>query len=186
MKLLRQENAVLDFRGAKFNLIGVDYQRERNLNGHRTQMLSNMEPLIRRDMPNILLSHNPNQLQSRRRTRHRAFAGRSHSWRPDPGRDPRSPPHAGALHLRLHRRPLRAAAAQAVARNPAFRPTRQAQRRPDSERIAALRQSWPWHGRRSRSPWRAARNFAHRPPPRLARIRFGPTMLPLHYIHIAG
>jgi predicted MPP superfamily phosphohydrolase len=60
MKLLRQENAVLEFRGAKFNLIGVDYQRERNLNGHRTQMLSNMEPLIRRDLPNILLSHNPN------------------------------------------------------------------------------------------------------------------------------
>ena len=60
MKLLRQENAVLEFRGAKFNLIGVDYQRERNLNGHRTQTLSNMEPLIRRDVPNILLSHNPN------------------------------------------------------------------------------------------------------------------------------
>jgi predicted MPP superfamily phosphohydrolase len=60
MKMLRQENAVLEFRGAKFNLIGVDYQRERNLNGHRTQMLSTMEPLIRRDIPNILLSHNPN------------------------------------------------------------------------------------------------------------------------------
>jgi predicted MPP superfamily phosphohydrolase len=60
MKMLRQENAILDFRGAKFNLIGVDYQRERNLNGHRTQMLSNMELLIRRDLPNILLSHNPN------------------------------------------------------------------------------------------------------------------------------
>jgi len=60
MKMLRQENAVLEYRGAKFNLIGVDYQRERNLNGHRTQMLSNMEPLIRRDVPNILLSHNPN------------------------------------------------------------------------------------------------------------------------------
>jgi predicted MPP superfamily phosphohydrolase len=60
MKMLRQENAVLDFRGAKFNLIGVDYQRERNLNGHRTQTLSNVEPLIRRDIPNILLSHNPN------------------------------------------------------------------------------------------------------------------------------
>jgi uncharacterized protein len=60
MKMLRQENAVIEYRGAKFNLIGVDYQRERNLNGHRTQMLSNMEPLIHRDMPNILLSHNPN------------------------------------------------------------------------------------------------------------------------------
>jgi uncharacterized protein len=60
MKMLRQENAIIDFRGAKLNLIGVDYQRERNLNGHRTQMLSNMESLIRRDLPNILLSHNPN------------------------------------------------------------------------------------------------------------------------------
>jgi predicted MPP superfamily phosphohydrolase len=60
MKLLRLENAQLAFRGAQFNLIGVDYQRERNLNGHRTQMLANMDPLIRRDMPNILLSHNPN------------------------------------------------------------------------------------------------------------------------------
>ena len=60
MKMLRQENAVLNFRGAQLNLIGVDYQRERNLNGHRTLMLANMEPLIRRDLPNILLSHNPN------------------------------------------------------------------------------------------------------------------------------
>jgi predicted MPP superfamily phosphohydrolase len=60
MKLLRQENAQLSFRGANFNLIGVDYQRERNVNGHRTQMLSNMDDLIRRDMPNILMSHNPN------------------------------------------------------------------------------------------------------------------------------
>ena len=60
MKLLRQENAQLTFRGAQFNLVGVDYQRERNLDGRRTQVLANMEGLIRRDMPNILLSHNPN------------------------------------------------------------------------------------------------------------------------------
>ena len=60
MKLLRQENAQLAFCGAQFNLIGVDYQRERNVNGHRTLMLSNMDALIRRDMPNILMSHNPN------------------------------------------------------------------------------------------------------------------------------
>ncbi len=60
MKLLRQENAQLTFRGAQFNLIGVDYQRERNLDGHRTQVLANIDPLIRRDLPNILLSHNPN------------------------------------------------------------------------------------------------------------------------------
>lgn len=60
MRLLRSENAQIAFNGAKFNLIGVDYQRERALNGRRVQMLPNLEPLIRRDMPNILLSHNPN------------------------------------------------------------------------------------------------------------------------------
>jgi predicted MPP superfamily phosphohydrolase len=60
MKLLRQENAQLTFRGAQFNLIGVDYQRERNVDGHRQQVLANMDGLIRRDIPNILLSHNPN------------------------------------------------------------------------------------------------------------------------------
>jgi uncharacterized protein len=60
MKLLRQENAQLMFRGAQFNLIGVDYQRERTIDGHRTQVLANIDPLIRRDIPNILLSHNPN------------------------------------------------------------------------------------------------------------------------------
>jgi predicted MPP superfamily phosphohydrolase len=60
MKLLRQENAQLVFRGAAFNLIGVDYQRERTVGGRRQQVLSGAEPLVRRDMPNILLSHNPN------------------------------------------------------------------------------------------------------------------------------
>ncbi|MGB7844792.1 MAG: metallophosphoesterase [Candidatus Acidiferrum sp.] len=60
MKMLRRENAVLRFRGAELNLIGVDYQRERMPSGRKTQMLTNVEPLIRRDIPNILLSHNPN------------------------------------------------------------------------------------------------------------------------------
>jgi hypothetical protein len=60
MKLLRQENAQLTFKGARFNLIGVDYQRERTSRGQRQQILSRVEPLVRRDMPNILLSHNPN------------------------------------------------------------------------------------------------------------------------------
>ncbi|GAC1619891.1 MAG: metallophosphoesterase [Candidatus Acidiferrum sp.] len=60
MKLLRQENAQLVFKGATFNLLGVDYQRERTPTGRRMQMLSEIEPLVRRDMPNILLSHNPN------------------------------------------------------------------------------------------------------------------------------
>src|SRR5438132_2840223 len=60
MKLLRHENALITFKGAQFNLIGVDYQRERTRNGQRQQTLSNVESLLRRDMPNILLSHNPN------------------------------------------------------------------------------------------------------------------------------
>jgi predicted MPP superfamily phosphohydrolase len=50
----------LAYRGAHFNLLGVDYQRERTPSGHRLQMLPDLAPLIRRDMPNILLSHNPN------------------------------------------------------------------------------------------------------------------------------
>jgi predicted MPP superfamily phosphohydrolase len=60
MKLLRGENAQLVFRGAQFNLIGVDYQRERTSAGHKKQTLTDVEQLVRRDMPNILLSHNPN------------------------------------------------------------------------------------------------------------------------------
>jgi predicted MPP superfamily phosphohydrolase len=60
MKLLRQENALITFKGASFNLIGVDYQRERARTGQRQQTLASVEPLVRRDMPNILLSHNPN------------------------------------------------------------------------------------------------------------------------------
>jgi uncharacterized protein len=54
MRLLRQESAVLNWKGAGLNLIGVDYQRQHE------PMLVGMESLVRRDMPNILLSHNPN------------------------------------------------------------------------------------------------------------------------------
>jgi uncharacterized protein len=60
MKLLRSENAQLTFNGASFNLIGVDYQRERTNGGRRMQLLQYVEPLVRRDMPNLLMSHNPN------------------------------------------------------------------------------------------------------------------------------
>jgi len=60
MKLLRQENAQIALRGAEFNLIGVDYQRERTPGGLRQQMLIATAPLVRRDLPNILMSHNPN------------------------------------------------------------------------------------------------------------------------------
>ena len=60
MRLLRHQNAPISFKGAQLNLIGVDYQRERNSKGQRQQTLANLEPLVRSDMPNILLSHNPN------------------------------------------------------------------------------------------------------------------------------
>jgi uncharacterized protein len=60
MKLLRSENTVIHYQGAQLNLIGVDYQRERTPSGRKMQMLAGIEPLVRRDMPNILLSHNPN------------------------------------------------------------------------------------------------------------------------------
>jgi len=60
MKLLRQENTQLAFKGAPFNLIGVDYQRERTTQGHKRQTLANVDSLVRRNMLNILLSHNPN------------------------------------------------------------------------------------------------------------------------------
>jgi predicted MPP superfamily phosphohydrolase len=60
MKLLRQESAVLTWHGAPFNLIGVDYQRDRMTPGPHGVCLQRIESLVRHDMPNILLSHNPN------------------------------------------------------------------------------------------------------------------------------
>jgi predicted MPP superfamily phosphohydrolase len=61
MTMLRQRNVQLRWNGAPFNLIGVDYQRERlSPYGPRIQMLEDVEALVRRDMPNVLLSHNPN------------------------------------------------------------------------------------------------------------------------------
>ena len=60
MKLLRQENAEVRWRGSAFNLIGVDYQRQRDADQNRAPMLIGAESLVRGDIPNILLSHNPN------------------------------------------------------------------------------------------------------------------------------
>ena len=60
MRLLRQRNAELQWRGAKFNLIGVDYQKEFARLTARARMLPGVDGLVRRDIPNILLSHNPN------------------------------------------------------------------------------------------------------------------------------
>jgi len=64
MRLLRARNQVIEHNGARFNLLGVDYQRDHMVSGERTgPMLQEIEHLIRRDMPNILLSHNPNSFR---------------------------------------------------------------------------------------------------------------------------
>ena len=61
MRLLRAASAVVEHNGGRFNLLGVDYQRDHMTSGERTgPMLAEIEHLIRRDMPNFLLSHNPN------------------------------------------------------------------------------------------------------------------------------
>jgi uncharacterized protein len=63
MKLLRQENVTLQHKGEEFNLIGVDYQRDHMVRGPHGPMLQGVETLVSREMPNILLSHNPNSFR---------------------------------------------------------------------------------------------------------------------------
>ena len=64
MRLLRASSAVIEHNGARFNLLAVDYQRDHMVSGDRTgPMLREIESLVRRDMPNVLLSHNPNSFQ---------------------------------------------------------------------------------------------------------------------------
>ena len=64
MTLLRQQNTQLEFHGEKFNLIGVDYQRDHMTpNRPLGPMLQDIEHLVSREMPNILLSHNPNSFR---------------------------------------------------------------------------------------------------------------------------
>ena len=60
MKLLRHTAAQLNWNGENLNLIGVDYQRDIHLTGPVLPTLSGVESLVRQDMINILLSHNPN------------------------------------------------------------------------------------------------------------------------------
>jgi uncharacterized protein len=55
MRLLRQQCVELSWRGGAINLIGVDDQRARE----PSSLLRGVERLVRRDLPNILLSHNP-------------------------------------------------------------------------------------------------------------------------------
>jgi uncharacterized protein len=59
MRLLRQSAAQLTRNGASLNLIGIDYPRTVFTSGP-VATLNGAESLVRRDMPNILLSHDPN------------------------------------------------------------------------------------------------------------------------------
>ena len=64
MKLLRQSATQVHWRGESLNLIGIDYQHNVPITGSALPSLSGAETLVRRDMPNILLSHNPNTFPS--------------------------------------------------------------------------------------------------------------------------
>ncbi len=64
MRMLRQSAAQLAWNGGRFNLIGVDYQHDVQLTGSRRPSLHAIESLVRHDIPNILLSHNPNTFYS--------------------------------------------------------------------------------------------------------------------------
>ncbi len=60
MRLLRQSAVQLSWNGKAINLIGVDYQHDVPLTGSKPPSLDGIGSLVQRDMPNILLSHNPN------------------------------------------------------------------------------------------------------------------------------
>ncbi len=63
MHMLRQQCVEVSWRGGTVNLIGVDDQRERRRSGDQSPMLHGIEALVRTDIPNILLSHNPNTFE---------------------------------------------------------------------------------------------------------------------------
>jgi predicted MPP superfamily phosphohydrolase len=63
MHVLRQQCVEVSWRGGSVNLIGVDDQRERRPSGDQSPMLHGIEALVRTDIPNILLSHNPNTFE---------------------------------------------------------------------------------------------------------------------------
>jgi len=62
--ILRQQNTTLRAGGDELNLIGVDYESRRHMGPHNEgvvrQYLASVEPLVRHDTVNILMSHNPN------------------------------------------------------------------------------------------------------------------------------
>ncbi len=59
LHVLRQQGVELSWRGSRVNLIGVDDQRECARPGEPSSLLRSIAGLVRTDIPNILLSHNP-------------------------------------------------------------------------------------------------------------------------------
>jgi predicted MPP superfamily phosphohydrolase len=64
MRLLRHAATHLEWNGSPLNLIGIDYQHNVPMTGKTMPTLNGAELLVRGDMPNILLSHNPNTFPS--------------------------------------------------------------------------------------------------------------------------
>ncbi len=64
VQILRRQNATLRAGGDELNLIGVDFQTNRPAGAYHQgvvrRYLVGVEPLVRSDTANILLSHNPN------------------------------------------------------------------------------------------------------------------------------
>ena len=64
VQILRRQNATLRAGGNELNLIGVDFQTHRPAGAHHEgvvrRYLVGVEPLVRKDTVNILMSHNPN------------------------------------------------------------------------------------------------------------------------------
>jgi predicted MPP superfamily phosphohydrolase len=60
MRLLRQSAETLRWRGEDLNLIGIDYAHNVPISGSSAPSLNGIERLVRPEMPNFLLSHNPN------------------------------------------------------------------------------------------------------------------------------
>jgi predicted MPP superfamily phosphohydrolase len=62
--ILRQQNTTLRASGDELNVIGVDYESRRHMGPHHERVvrkyLASIEPLVRHDTVNILMSHNPN------------------------------------------------------------------------------------------------------------------------------
>ena len=110
MKLLRQENVELRWKGSAFNLIGVDYQRQRDAEGNRAPMLVGVGTAGPARRPQYFAVAQSEFVSASRRIGHRAFARGAHARRPGARRNPRSSLEPGGISHALCRGPLQAPA----------------------------------------------------------------------------